>query len=67
MMQEMNIMQQHSIESQDKVSPSLSSGAYRGVQIGNTLYCVTSVYTGEMKLGAVLEDLAVRRAVAECI
>ena len=56
---------QHTTESQEKHSPS--SDAYREVQIGNTLYCVTSVYTGEKELGTALEDLAVRRAAAECI
>ena len=33
---------------------------YREVKIGNTIYCVTSVFTGEKDFGKTLEDLAVR-------
>ena len=33
---------------------------YREVKIGNTVYCVTSVFTGEKDFGKTLEDLAVR-------
>ena len=39
--------------------------SYKEVQIGNTLYRVTSVFTGEKDLGQTLEQLAVRRAMAE--
>lgn len=39
--------------------------SYKEVRIGNTLYCVTSVFTGEKDLGKTLEQLAVRRAMAE--
>lgn len=35
---------------------------YREVQIGKTLYQVTSVFKGEFQLKDALEDLAVRRA-----
>ena len=56
-------MQELTTEYKDK--RSLSSDAYLEVQIGNTLYCVTSVYTGEKELGTALEELAVRRAAAE--
>jgi len=38
---------------------------YKEVKIGNTLYRVTSVFTGEKDLGKTLEQLAIRRAVAE--
>ena len=39
--------------------------SYREKKIGRTLYCVTSVYTGEKELGATLEKLAVRRILDE--
>jgi len=39
--------------------------SYKEVKIGNTLYRVTSVFTGEKDLGKTLEQLAVRRAMAE--
>lgn len=39
--------------------------SYKEVRIGNTLYRVTSVFTGEKDLGKTLEQLAVRRAMAE--
>ena len=38
---------------------------YKEMQIGNTLYRVTSVFSGEKDLGKALEDLAVRRIMAE--
>ena len=38
---------------------------YKEMQIGNTLYRVTSVFSGEKDLGKALEDLAVRRVMAE--
>ena len=43
----------------------ISSTSYKEVKIGNTLYRVTSVFTGEKDLGQTLEQLAVRRAMAE--
>ena len=39
--------------------------SYKEIKIGNTLYRVTSVFSGEKYLGKTLEDLAVRRALAE--
>ena len=39
--------------------------SYKEVKIGNTLYRVTSVFSGEKDLGKTLEQLAVRRAMAE--
>ena len=44
---------------------SIISTSYKEVKIGNTLYRVTSVFTGEKDLGQTLEQLAVRRAMAE--
>lgn len=38
---------------------------YREVRIGNTVYRVTSIFTGEKDLGKTLEQLAVRRAMNE--
>ena len=39
--------------------------AYREVVIGNTLFRVTSVFTGERDLGEIMEELVVRKAMAE--
>ncbi len=39
--------------------------SYKEVKIGNTIYRVTSVFTGEKDLGKTLEQLAIRRAMAE--
>ena len=39
--------------------------SYKEVRIGNTIYRVTSVFTGEKDLGKTLEELAVRRAMNE--
>jgi hypothetical protein len=39
--------------------------SYKEVRIGNTIYHVTSVFSGEKDLGKTLERLAVRRAMAE--
>ena len=36
--------------------------SYKEVRIGNTIYRVTSVFTGEKDLGKTLEELAVRHA-----
>lgn len=38
---------------------------YREVMIGNTLFRVTSVFTGDRELGEVMEELVVRKAMAE--
>ena len=45
-------------------APRLVS-AYREVKIGKTLYRVTSVFTGEKKLGPTLERLAAQRVLDE--
>ena len=45
--------------------PVRQTASYKEVQIGNTLYRVTSVFTGEKDLGRTLEELAIRRAMAE--
>ena len=39
--------------------------SYKEKQIGNTVYCITSVYTGEKDLKTTLEELTLRRALAE--
>ena len=39
--------------------------AYREVQMGATLYRITSVFLGEKDLGKTLEQLAVRKAMNE--
>ena len=39
--------------------------SYKEVKIGNTIYRVTSVFTGEKDLGKTLEQLAINRAMAE--
>ena len=41
--------------------------SYKEIQIGKTLYRVTSVFTVEKDLGETLEQLAVRRAMAELV
>ena len=39
--------------------------SYREVRIGNTVYRVTSIFSGEKDLGKTLETLAVRSAMTE--
>ena len=39
--------------------------SYKEVRIGNTIYRVTSVYSGEKDLKQTLEQLAIRRVMAE--
>ena len=41
------------------------STSYKEVRIGNTIYRVTSVYSGEKDLKQTLEQLAIRRVMAE--
>lgn len=41
------------------------TSSYKEVQIGKTLYRVTSVFLGEKDLGKALEDLAIRKAMIE--
>lgn len=39
--------------------------SYKELRIGNTIYRVTSVFSGEKDLGKTLEQLAIRRAMAD--
>lgn len=39
--------------------------SYKEIRIGNTVYRVTSVFSGEKDLGKTLEQLAVRRAMSD--
>lgn len=41
------------------------TSSYKEVRIGNTIYRVTSIFTGEKDLGKTLEQLAIRRAMEE--
>ena len=54
------------INMNEQTNPNIST-SYKEIQIGRTLYRVTSVFTGEKDLGQTLEQLAVRRAMAELI
>jgi hypothetical protein len=38
---------------------------YKEVKIGKTIYCVTSVFTGEKDLGKTLANLAIRKAMTD--
>ena len=44
---------------------SETTTSYKEVRIGNTIYRVTSVFTGEKDLAKTLEQLAIRRAMIE--
>jgi hypothetical protein len=55
----------HTKEGYQPMANQTSTSSYREVKIGNTLYRVTSVFTGEKDLGKTLEQLAVRRAMTE--
>ena len=46
-------------------NPGKQQTAYKERQIGDTVYCITSVYTGEKDLKTALEELTLRRALAE--
>ena len=39
--------------------------SYREVKIGNTVYCVTSIFLGEKDIGKTLESLAVQHVLQE--
>ena len=39
--------------------------SYKEIKIGNTIYRVTSVFSGEKDLGKTLEQLVIRRAMAD--
>ena len=43
------------------------TSSYKEVRIGQTIYRVTSFFSGEKDLGKTLEQLAVRRAMSEAI
>ena len=43
------------------------TSSYKEVRMGNTIYRVTSVFTGEKDLGKTLEQLAIRRAMEELV
>ena len=45
--------------------PLRQTTSYKEVRIGNTVYCVTSVFTDEKDLKTTLEDIAVRRVMAD--
>ena len=51
----------------DKSQEAMYPTSYREVKIGRTIYCVTSVYKGEINLKDALEDLIVRRALREAL
>ena len=50
---------------QKQAIPKDPVSSYKEVRICNTLYRVTSVFSGEKDLGRTLEQLAVRRAMTE--
>ena len=50
---------------ENQATTNVPSTSYKEVRIGKTIYCVTSVFTGEKDLGEILEQLAVRRVMAE--
>ena len=52
------------MQKQNEREPATTT-SYKEVRIGNTIYRVTSVFTGEKDLGKTLEQLAVRRAMTE--
>ena len=48
-----------------QITKEKSTTSYKEVKIGNTIYRVTSFFSGEKDLGKTLEQLAVRRAMTE--
>lgn len=48
-----------------KQNPNTPVTTYKEVKIGNTLYRVTSIFSGEKDLGKTLESLAIRRAMTD--
>jgi hypothetical protein len=44
---------------------SKTTTSYKEVKIGRTVYRVTSVFLGEKDLGKTLEQLAIRKAMAD--
>jgi hypothetical protein len=58
------------IQSEAKMNEKVErkpTSSYKEVRIGNTIYRVTSVFTGEKDLGKTLEQLAIRRAMEELV
>ena len=53
----MQVINQNEIENKDINYPS----SYHEIEIGKTLYRVTSLYKGEFELGKALEDLIIRK------
>lgn len=49
----------------NKLPEDIYPSSYREVKKGKTLYCVTSVFTGEKELGPTLEKLAARKVLEE--
>ena len=45
--------------------PDGGQTSYKEKKIGNTIYCITSVYSGEKDLKTALEELTLRRALAD--
>lgn len=50
---------------ENQATYAVPSTSYKEVRIGNTIYRVTSFFSGEKDLGKTLEQLAVRRAMSE--
>ena len=50
---------------QSDIKNNNQQSTYREVEMKGTIYCVTSVFTGEKELGATLEKLAVRKMLDE--
>jgi len=45
--------------------PLRQTTSYKEVRIGNTVYCVTSVFNPEKDLKKTLEDITLRRVIAD--
>ena len=52
-------------QNRNNVKNKNHQSTYREVEMKGTIYCVTSVFTGEKELGATLEKLAVRKILDE--
>ena len=48
-----------------KQNTNIPITTYKEVKIGNTLYRVTSIFSGEKDLSKTLESLAIRRAMTD--
>ena len=49
----------------DTAPKNKRTSSYREVKIKNTLYCVSSIFTGEKELGPTLEKLAAQHVLDE--